>query len=151
MFSTRTAQSDDIKILVEMMNEFYGESSYSLNHQEAQNSFSLLLSNSSLGCIWITSINNRDIGYVVMTKRFSMEHGGIVAEIDDLFVTKDWRRRGVGKLLLSALLQYCKEQNILAVGVEVGAENQAAQNLYQKFGFLPHNDNRQTLVVKVTQ
>jgi GNAT superfamily N-acetyltransferase len=149
MFATKLAQLHDINFLIEMMDEFYAESDYQLNHQEAESSFSLLLSDACLGCIWIAVVDSQNVGYVVMTKRFSMEYGGLVAEIDDLFVRKEWRGKNAGKLLVTEVFQHCKAQNILAVRVEVGTDNQAAQNLYQQFGLLPYEDNRQALIGKV--
>ena len=149
MISTRIAQSNDIKTLVEMMDDFYAESDYTLDHQEAGQTFSALLSNPSLGCVWIVSSEGRGIGYVVMTSRFSMEYGGMIADIDDLFVKRESRRQGAGEYALNALFEHCRQQNILAVCVEVGAENEAAKSLYSKFGLAERTDNRQTLVGKL--
>lgn len=52
-----------------------------------------------------------------------------------LAVALDYQGRGIGSLLLWALLKYGLEHHQAWATLEVAADNQAALGLYQKFGF----------------
>ena len=45
------------------------------------------------------------------------------------------RRTGVGKLLMQALLDSCRESEAAAVRLEVAVDNEAAIGFYQRLGF----------------
>ncbi len=57
------------------------------------------------------------------------------AHISTIAVQPDWRRRGVGELLLVAVLNRATELGAEIVTLEVRASNVTAQNLYRKYGF----------------
>ena len=133
-----------------MMEEFYGESDFPWDVAWAGSSFSALLADRSRGAIWIVSEDGDPAGYVVLTVRFSMEHGGLDAFIDDLFIRRAQRRRGLGRLALQALFHECRQRGVLAVHVEVGRDNAAAQSLYAGFGFAHRNDFRELPTVALT-
>lgn len=78
------------------------------------------------------------------TARFSMEYGGMDAFIDDLFVRPDHRRQGAGAAALQRVLAECRERGGLALHVEAGRDNAAANGLYSRFGLALGNDRRQT-------
>ena len=50
-------------------------------------------------------------------------------------VRREWRRRGIGRRLLSACLQQAREQGIEKIELEVYRDNEAALRLYESFGF----------------
>ncbi|HKS29631.1 MAG TPA: GNAT family N-acetyltransferase [Pyrinomonadaceae bacterium] len=139
---TRRATADDIPLLVELMREFYGESPYPLDEDWAAESFRALLRDDSLGAAWIVYEGAEPAGHVVMTMKFSMEYGGLDAYIDDLFIRAAYRRRGLGRALLRALFDECERRKALAVHVEVGEDNVAANELYRSYGLEPYRDGR---------
>jgi ribosomal-protein-alanine N-acetyltransferase len=55
--------------------------------------------------------------------------------ISTIAVSHQWRRRGLGELLLMALLDRGAEQGIHRVTLEVRVSNLAAQALYEHAGF----------------
>jgi len=67
------------------------------------------------------------IGYVSMRKILDEGH------INNIAVTKAYRSRGVGSMLISELINL--KRSITALTLEVRVSNQAAINLYQKHGF----------------
>ncbi len=75
------------------MAEFYAESGYDLDQDGAAIAFGDLLSDPSLGRIWILG---ESVGYVVLSLGYSMEYGGRDAFVDDLFVREAHRRAGLG-------------------------------------------------------
>jgi ribosomal-protein-alanine N-acetyltransferase len=57
------------------------------------------------------------------------------AHISTLAVRQDVRRRGMGELLLSSLLEEARRIGAVAATLEVRASNTVAQSLYAKYGF----------------
>lgn len=137
------ADPSDIPLLVQLMEEFHGEGGRPLDRAWAAASFTALFQDESRGAAWIVSCGGQPAGYVVLTVRFSMEFGGLDAFIDDLFVRPVFRRRGLGRLVLAALFADCGRRGILAVHVEVAADNIPAKGLYGGYGMRPLTDGRQ--------
>ncbi len=59
------------------------------------------------------------------------------AHISTFAVHPQWRHRGVGKVLLAAMLRQAAALGALSAMLEVRAGNAAAQALYAQFGFRP--------------
>lgn len=57
------------------------------------------------------------------------------AHISTIAVQPDWRRRGIGELLLVAMLDRATELEASMATLEVRVSNVVAQNLYRKYGF----------------
>lgn len=57
------------------------------------------------------------------------------ADMMNIAVAPEYRRRGVGRMLINNLISYLQEQKVIALLLEVRVSNMAAISLYQKFGF----------------
>jgi ribosomal-protein-alanine N-acetyltransferase len=57
------------------------------------------------------------------------------AHISTIAVAALWRGRGLGELLLSAMMEQSQRLRATMVTLEVRVSNHVAQNLYQKYGF----------------
>ncbi len=55
--------------------------------------------------------------------------------ITDVAVYPEWRRQGIGKHLIQALLDAADKYELASLTLEVRASNEAAIGLYQKYGF----------------
>ena len=54
------------------------------------------------------------------------------------FATKnEFKRQGVGKKVMEALLDYGKEHDVMKYFLEVRVSNESAISLYRKYGFVP--------------
>lgn len=56
-------------------------------------------------------------------------------DITNVAVHPDYRKQGVGNLLIDNLITLCKENNINSLTLEVRESNIPAQSLYKKHGF----------------
>ncbi|MEI7984931.1 MAG: GNAT family N-acetyltransferase [Armatimonadota bacterium] len=141
----REATLDDISLLVDMMEEFYVDSDYSLDHVEAADAFQALISQPHYGAIWLVFDDSKIAGYVILTIRFAMEFGGLDGSIDDLYIRPEARRKGFASQLLQSLLIECDDRGLKALHVEVGPDNEAAQTLYENFGLVKRTGDRDHL------
>ncbi len=85
-----------------------------------------------------TAFNGSEIVGNIMVF-FNPDDEGI-GYIEDLFVIKAWRRRGIGRCLLSTALAHFHNQGIDCVQLEFWSANKHALNLYRKFGFSTINE-----------
>jgi GNAT superfamily N-acetyltransferase len=131
----RRAARDDIPLLVDLMAEFYAEAGYALNHAHAGEAFAALLADEGLGSVWIIQAEHQDVGHMVLTLRYAMEYGGLIACLDDLYVKQEWRNRGLATHALMEARTFCEKAGIRALTVEVGEDNGAAQTVYRRAGF----------------
>jgi GNAT superfamily N-acetyltransferase len=130
-----------------MMDEFYAEGGYPLNHQRATQAFATLLADDRLGYAWFIQADGQDVGYVVLTLCYSMEYGGANAFVDDLFVRSPFRHSGLATAALTEVRAFCVKRGIRTIHVETGRDNAAAQAVYRRVGFT-HTD-RQLLTVSL--
>jgi ribosomal-protein-alanine N-acetyltransferase len=79
------------------------------------------------------------------------------AHICTLGVHPDWRRRGIGELLLSSMISQAADLKANVVTLEVRVSNLPAQRLYEKYGFRPvgtrkgyYSDNREDALIMTT-
>ncbi len=80
------------------------------------------------------------------------------AHITNIAVAQEYRRKGVGELLLIATIDLSREIKARTMTLEVRASNTAAQNLYHKYGFkdmgVRHGyylDNREDAIIMSTE
>lgn len=133
----RRAGPDDIPQLIGLMAEFYAEGGYPLNHQRAADAFAALLADDRLGQVWFIENGSEVVGHLVVTLCFSMEYGGLIAFVDDLFVRRPFRRAGLGAAALAEARTFCANCGVRALLVETGHDNAAAQGVYRRAGFAP--------------
>jgi GNAT superfamily N-acetyltransferase len=142
----RRAGPNDIPLLVGLMTEFYAEAGYNLNNSRAAEAFAAILTDERLGYVWIIQAERRDVGHLVLTLRYAMEYGGIIACLDDLYVKSGWRNKGLSSGALAEVRSFCERVGIRALTVEVGHDNGPAQTVYRRAGFA-EAANRQLLAL----
>src|SRR5882762_7904746 len=131
----RKALPDDVPRLVALTAEFYAEAAYPLNRRRANEAFTALQADERFGQVWFIQADSQDIGHVVVTLCFSMEYGGLIAFVDDLFIQRPFRRMGLGTAALAEVRDFCAKRGVRAILVETGRDNVAAQALYRRVGF----------------
>jgi ribosomal-protein-alanine N-acetyltransferase len=79
----------------------------------------------------VIRVGNRVVGY-----------GGMWLMVDEAHITTfavlpEWRRRGVGARLMLAMMELATHLQARVATLEVRLSNEAARQLYQRFGFRP--------------
>jgi ribosomal-protein-alanine N-acetyltransferase len=80
-------------------------------------------------CLVAINENEKIIGHV------SMRHIINEGHINNIAVLAEERKRGVGSLLLKALIGEAVKREIIGLTLEVRVSNNAAIKLYEKYGF----------------
>ncbi len=79
----------------------------------------------------------RDVGYALACWRDSIDHGGRVAVLDDLWIEPGLRGRGLGARLLKAAVADMSASGARAVVVEADPADAPAMSFYARLGFAP--------------
>lgn len=66
---------------------------------------------------------------------FQLEGGRRIGHIVTIDVAPEQRRRGMGRLLMNALLENCREARAGSLRLEVAVDNEGAQAFYRLLGF----------------
>lgn len=74
-------------------------------------------------------------GYCITMKNYSIEAGGIVIWIDELFVLPEYRSKGLGREMFDYIERH-GDKNLRRIRLEVEEENAGAVKLYKKLGFV---------------
>ena len=92
-----------------------------------------------LGAVWIACQEAQALGYLIAVRVFSLEHQGLMAEIDEFFVREEARSRGVGAALLDAAERELAAEGCVRLQLQLGRHNAAAREFYSRRGYAPRN------------
>ena len=84
--------------------------------------------------IFMAFENDRAVGFTQLYKTFSSVSMAPVFILNDLFVDKDSRKKGVGEKLLEHAKVYCIEKKYKGLALETATDN-PAQKLYERLGW----------------
>ena len=107
-----------------------------------------LIDEPSRGAIFLASLPEdprRRIGLAVLAFTWTLEHGGQVAWLDELYVVPALRGASVGTTLLEHALAAARTAGCAAVDLEVDADHRRVEGLYQRKGFTRLDRNRWAL------
>jgi ribosomal protein S18 acetylase RimI-like enzyme len=74
-------------------------------------------------------------GYLLAVFVFSPEHGGMMAEIDEVFVSRDMRSKGAGSLLMARAERELAARGLLRLQLELAVGNERARLFYTRHNF----------------
>jgi diamine N-acetyltransferase len=91
------------------------------------------------GRAWLILADEEPVGYIVLTVSFSFEYRGRDAFIDELYVAKEFRGRGIGRRAMDFVEAVAREVGVNAIHLEVSRHNDPAIDLYRRTGFMDHD------------
>ena len=94
-----------------------------------------VIADPSLGRAWLASVDGLPAGYLLAVFVFSLEHRGLTAEIDELFVAPQHQGLGLGRLLLAAAEAAFLAAGCTKVALQIGRDNAAARAFYRGHGY----------------
>lgn len=96
----------------------------------------------SRGSFLLARRDGRAIGLAYLSFQWTLEHGGKIAWLEELYVRPEQRARGLGRELLREALAHAASAGCLAVDLEVEQAHARAAILYQREGFVALRRNR---------
>jgi len=83
------------------------------------------------GIAGVAEINGKIVGFAIATKIITFEVSRPFLAIDMLWVEPEYRLRGVGKALISACVDFAKQERCIQVSV---ISREEAKGFYEKLG-----------------
>lgn len=143
----KVAAKKEVPEILTMMEQFNAIDNYPFDKSMAIRNILDFLSDTNLGRIWLIQNENTIIGYVVLAFGYSFEHGGRDAFIDELFLKIEYRRMGIGGLVMDFISKEASKLGVKVIHLEVEQHNDGAVKLYIDKGF--KNNGRILLSKKV--
>jgi ribosomal protein S18 acetylase RimI-like enzyme len=84
---------------------------------------------------WVAGAPGAIHGYLLAVYMFSLEFGGSIAEIDELYVLDAHRSAGLGTALAQQAIAQMKQSGVMHVQLQVGVANRSARAFYERLGF----------------
>jgi ribosomal protein S18 acetylase RimI-like enzyme len=87
------------------------------------------------GAIWVADTQGTLAGYLIVVLAMSVEHQGLVGEIDEFFVLPEARARGTGTRLLAAAESELAQRGCVRLQLQLAVGNRRARAFYERLGF----------------
>lgn len=90
--------------------------------------------------VFVAQIEEKIVGYLAGSICEQINYiTETFAELDNMCIDDEYRRFGIGKLLMDEFKKYCKERNMQNIKVTASAKNNIAIQFYMKNGFEDYN------------
>ena len=132
----RKLEPRDREIFTALATQFYETDSVSHNipQKNMQAAFDEILTDGPYIDGFLILHNGEIAGYAILNYTYSMEAGGMLAILDELFIAPNFQGHGLG----SAFLAYMREnlsEGLKAFRLEFVSDKENLQRLYEKLGF----------------
>jgi len=131
----RTATVEDTDVLMPIVRAYHEFEGIGSTEPERARSVAPLLSDDSVGRIWIILERGQAVGYIAVCFGYSIEFGGRDAFLDEFFLVPAARSRGLGGRVLEAVKTEVAQLGVRAMHLEVARTNLSAKKFYSKAGF----------------
>jgi ribosomal protein S18 acetylase RimI-like enzyme len=87
------------------------------------------------GSIWVAESQGSLAGYLIVVLVTSVEHQGLMGEIDEFFVLPEARAHGTGTRLLAAAEADLVQRGCVRIQLQLAIANRRARSFYERLGF----------------
>jgi GNAT superfamily N-acetyltransferase len=95
----------------------------------------LLAGPATPGAAWVAESQGALAGYLILTLVLSVEHLGLMGELDELFVLPEVRSRGIGGQLVAAAEAFLRQRGCTRLQLQLGSANSQARAFYRQRGY----------------
>ena len=131
------ATPDDLDRLLPCMADFNASDGITVDPTQLRPALLRLRADPSLGRVILDKNNGVTSCYAVITWGYDLEYGGRDAWLTEFWVAPTHRGRGLGRTLLAAAEQVCRDHGASALHLMVRPDNLPARRLYEGAGYAP--------------
>ncbi len=129
------AGPEDLDRLAALVADFHAEEGLPGSDATRRAALSPLVEGIPHGAAYLIGPARAPIGYVIVTFGWSVEFGGLDAIIDEIYLRRAVRNRGIASEALISLPRALARAGVKALHLEVDRENASARKLYARAGF----------------
>ena len=131
------ATSADLPQLVALLGILFDqEAEFTPDAAKQEAALKMILSDPSKGKIYVARDGRRVVAMASLLYTVSTAEGGKAALFEDLVVHPDLRKQGIGAKLLEYVIGQARAEGVLRLTLLTDMQNERAQVLYRKLGFV---------------
>ena len=124
----------EIEALLPWAEKYYHEDNLQFDAARFQHALTAALEQNRGSAWWLGAAEER-VGYALTMDSWSIEFGGLVTILDEIYVLPTWRGKGVASQAIIALREQSRVRGAVMMCMETTPDNFSAQKLYQRLGF----------------
>ena len=137
MVTFDTAKASDLPQLVELLGIlFTQEAEFSPDAGKQKRALEAILSNPAHGRIFVARDGKRVVAMASLLFTISTVEGGKAAWFEDLVVLPNYRRQGIAETMLKEVIAQARAEGVLRITLLTDMQNERAQALYRRAGFV---------------
>jgi ribosomal protein S18 acetylase RimI-like enzyme len=137
--SFKAATQADADALTGLIRKYYEFDQIPFHEEEIRAGLAVFLGEPAQWRAWLIQQDQNSVGYMILSMGVDLEVGGPLGTITDLYLEPEWRGQGIGRKALGFLEDFCREEGLKALELQVERDNSEAFALYHSFGFHPHD------------
>lgn len=131
------AKSSDLPRLVELLGIlFESEAEFSANPEKQRSALEAILADPAKGKIFVAREGRQVVAMASLLYTISTAEGGKAALFEDLVTAPEHRKRGIGAALLKHVIEQARAEGVLRITLLTDMQNERAQALYRRLGFV---------------
>lgn len=131
IITIREAKQEDYEELMKLYDEFIEKTSY-LKHDN--NSFKQVLAEPT-SKVHVAVGDSKLIGFILFSTRFVVRFPKKIMQVDELFVTEEFRKHGVGQRLIEVAEEKARDLDCFHIYIESSMDRAGAHKFYEKLGY----------------
>jgi ribosomal protein S18 acetylase RimI-like enzyme len=132
-----TAVQKDLPRLVALLGIlFESEAEFSADPEKQRTALQAILADPVKGKIFVVREGREVIAMCSLLYTISTAEGGKAALFEDLVVAPEHRKRGIGASLLKHVIAEARTEGVLRITLLTDMQNERAQALYRRLGFV---------------
>lgn len=137
------ARPEDLDRIAAMVAGFHAETGIETTEAARRAAIGPLLEGIPHGCAYLIGPARAPLGYVIVTFGWSVECGGMIGSVDEIWLRPAIRRRSIASDVLDALPKALAGAGLKALHIQVDRANAAAQRLCGRARFVPRETHVQ--------
>ena len=131
------AKASDLPRLVELLGIlFESEAEFSADAEKQRHALQAILADSAKGRIFVARDGRDVVAMASLLYTVSTAEGGKAALFEDLVTAPEHRRRGIGEALLKHVVNEARNEGVLRITLLTDMQNERAQAMYRRAGFV---------------
>ena len=127
----------DLPQLVELLRHlFEQEAEFTPDAAKQETALKMILADPRLGKLFVARDGRQVVAMASLLYTVSTAEGGRAALFEDLVVRPDYRKQGIGARLLEHVIAQARAEGLLRLTLLTDMQNESAQVLYRKLGFV---------------
>jgi ribosomal protein S18 acetylase RimI-like enzyme len=147
-FKIKKADRNDVEEIIKLNQELFNyefnsgfDNSLDLNWTKNNKKYFEKSITDKNSLVLVCIYNEEVVGYLIGRIENPEDYRKIksIAEVDNMFILEEFRKKGVGKKLVEGFVKWAKKKDVEKIRVVASSKNKKAIEFYKKFGFVGYN------------